>query len=109
MAKWSLNKSKTRDYQYPPWANDRVYWERVAWVEPTSTSKLLALSHSHVKKITTERTIGPMSLKNFGGGGGGPTNYLYKPIIRTKVKLISQVSTVQEKVPMCGQRPTLFL
>ena len=35
--------------QCPP-VKDKGYWESVVWVEPVTTSKLLALPHSHIKE-----------------------------------------------------------
>ena len=35
---------------------DKAYWEGVAWVEPTTTPKLLALpKFPHQRKINTEQ------------------------------------------------------
>ena len=32
-------------------AMGKVYWEGVAWVEPVIMLKILALAHSHIKRV----------------------------------------------------------
>ena len=46
----------------------KAYWEGGAWVEPDTTSKLLALPHFHIKgeKISTESILGQYPLCMLG-------------------------------------------